>query len=372
MSLNALKRGINSPVEKAAVSSKNHLSDLLENLYGNVERDVNPLQRIYCDRGRHLHADALGLTSYISMYYYKKSKGNAHMWMRKGERLAKEVHEVLGRQRIINKDNNIPDRLGLSDADQPLLGGLRSGNAMGENRPMGDGQHWYQICLWAFALNRLAVASDNPRYNELASQLMIVSGRKFIQQTISDGDHQDGVRQSIHTLSPRMSIELDTALPFQDRPTNPLVGALVCGILKNSFGPDGDSKIIKSLTVMEKRLLSIWEQYSDDDSIRSNPSLIGDLLWAGTWAHKSKWGANALQTGSEYLTTIITQSEPLHKQPFSTRYVPGELWMIALSKGLTHTNIKTHHIELLDQLFDANKIRISMWGIMGQVCVELL
>eukprot|EP01060_Flectonema_neradi_P027608 TRINITY_DN37214_c0_g1_i1.p1 TRINITY_DN37214_c0_g1~~TRINITY_DN37214_c0_g1_i1.p1 ORF type:complete len:422 (+),score=60.23 TRINITY_DN37214_c0_g1_i1:43-1266(+) len=364
MALTSMKKTMEGPVGEAVVKqARSHITEILGNVYGHVEGDVSPHPKIYCDRGRHLHADALGLTSYVSMYYYMKSKGRAFTYMRKGERLVHDVHNVLGRHRVAGKGNTVPDHLGFSDEEQPLLGGLRSGNAMGESRPQGDGQQWYPICLWAFALNRLAVATENPRYNELAAQLLIVAGRKFIQQTIADPDNVEG-GQSIYTLPPRMSIDLEMALPSVERPTNSLVGALVCGIVKNGFGPDGDSKILKSLDLMEKRLVSIWEQNIDNEMIHQNPLLIGDMLWAGHWSQHTTWGKKSLQVGRERLSKILSQPTPLHELPLNIRYVPGELWMIAASRGQDILSSKQH--EKLEQLFESNKIRISMWGLMGQ------
>jgi hypothetical protein len=80
------------------------------------------------------------------------------------QRLSETVHDVLGRTR--DGKSRLP---GATDQN-PLGGGLRIGKEE-ESGPDGDGQYHHYLTLWMFALNRLAMATQDTAYNEQAISL---------------------------------------------------------------------------------------------------------------------------------------------------------------------------------------------------------
>ncbi|KAK7747788.1 hypothetical protein SLS62_008824 [Diatrype stigma] len=130
-------------------------------------------------RGRYLWTDAFGVVNLITLSREKKQheteKENeeAPVYLELAKRLAQTVHDVLGRTR--DGSFRLP---GATDA-RPLDGGLRIGK-LDETGPDGDGQYHHYLTLWMFALNRLALAAGEPRWNDLAVQLAKAIHPRFV------------------------------------------------------------------------------------------------------------------------------------------------------------------------------------------------
>eukprot|EP01059_Diplonema_ambulator_P002530 TRINITY_DN12156_c0_g1_i1.p1 TRINITY_DN12156_c0_g1~~TRINITY_DN12156_c0_g1_i1.p1 ORF type:complete len:396 (+),score=112.85 TRINITY_DN12156_c0_g1_i1:254-1441(+) len=332
--------------------------ELLLTVYGR-SKELATFSQAACDRGRLLHADAVGVVNFLSLYhYYDKPR----VFAEKARDLVHRVHDVLGRGRVLKKGEE-PPRLGEATDENPLLGGLRTGKVMGENRPAGDGQQWYATVMWAFSLNRLAVALDDPYYNTLAAQLLIVSGIKFLQKTIPAGDEAVPV-SSIYTLATRMSIDLSQALPGQHRASDTLIGALVVGIVLNGMGPNADAQIRKSLEGIEKRLTRMWEGTSPEEieKLRSDPMQVGDLLMAAAWGERRSWSKDVTDMSLDALK-CLTMSLP--GMPLAQRFPPGELWMLSGLRNIEPSALPTEVNEAAQELLKFHGPRISMWGTMG-------
>ncbi|KAF7174624.1 hypothetical protein CNMCM6106_000003 [Aspergillus hiratsukae] len=96
-------------------------------------------------------------------------------------RVVETVHEILGRTR-----DGLARLPGASD-DNPLGGGLRIGK-MDERGPDADGQYHHYLTVWMFALNRLALATGNPSYNEQAVALAkAIHPRFFVNRERESG-----------------------------------------------------------------------------------------------------------------------------------------------------------------------------------------
>ncbi|KAJ9466802.1 hypothetical protein DIPPA_34143 [Diplonema papillatum] len=354
--------------------------ELLAGVYGRGAA-VGRLGEAESSDGRLLHVDALGLCNFLSLHHFYGAK-KASGFATRAQGLAHDVHNVLGRQRPAvaakhSKSNEggaasdpLP-RLGEATSEHPLLGGLRCGKVMGEGRPMGDGQLWYPIMLWAFALNRLAVSTDDPSYNELAAQLVIATGLQFLQRTLpSDGADDDGkAAKSPFSLASRMNIALTERLPDPSPPraTNSLVGAFVCGVIQNGMGPTGDAKIRSSLENMEKQLVNLWLTTPSDQMRRAeaDPMQIGDLLWVSSWAvARRKWAGDAGEVGVASLRSVLPT---LLDAPLAGRYPPGELWMIAGASNLDSSVLAQSELLALEKLQDFLGLRMSMYGTLGKM-----
>ncbi|KAI1761479.1 hypothetical protein GGR53DRAFT_522364 [Hypoxylon sp. FL1150] len=115
-------------------------------------------------KGRYLWTDAFGVVNFITL---SREKGHAHsrqLYLELARRLADKVHSVLGRTR-----DGSARLLGATD-EEPLSGGLRIGKLDADGQD-GDGQYHHYLTLWMFALNRLALATGEARWNNLAIQL---------------------------------------------------------------------------------------------------------------------------------------------------------------------------------------------------------
>ncbi len=110
--------------------------------------------------GRNIHWYGLTCTVLTLFYETKDTK-----YLDAADCLIQDVHNTLGKER------SLKHRLGSSTDDDPLLGGLRIGKADPEGYPDGDGQYFHYLTKWMFALNRMSIAKNNPKYNRWAIQL---------------------------------------------------------------------------------------------------------------------------------------------------------------------------------------------------------
>ncbi|KAI1777964.1 hypothetical protein F4818DRAFT_331237 [Hypoxylon cercidicola] len=115
-------------------------------------------------RGRYLWIDAFGVINFITLSCEKRDAHSRRLYLELARRLAETVHSVLGRKR--DGSARLP---GATDKE-PLKGGLRIGK-LDADGPDGDGQYHHYLTLWMFALNRLALATGEARWNDLAIQL---------------------------------------------------------------------------------------------------------------------------------------------------------------------------------------------------------
>lgn len=127
-------------------------------------------------RGRYLWTDAFGVVNLITLWRETKSP----VYLELAKRLAQTVHNVLGRTR--DGSARLP---GATD-ERPLDGGLRIGK-LDEAGPDGDGQYHHYLTLWMFALNRLALAAREDRWNELAVQLAKAIHHRFVVEGMRGG-----------------------------------------------------------------------------------------------------------------------------------------------------------------------------------------
>lgn len=128
-------------------------------------------------RGRYLWTDAFGVINLITLY--QETTNSKYLIL--ARRLVQTVHDVLGKTR--DGGSRLP---GATD-QEPLKGGLRIGKMAAEGSD-GDGQYHHYLTLWMFALNRLAIATQDPGVNDLALQLAKAIHPKFVTRRQPHGD----------------------------------------------------------------------------------------------------------------------------------------------------------------------------------------
>ncbi len=124
-------------------------------------------------RGRYLWTDAFGVLNFLTLGATTSETRCTTL----AARLIESVHSTLGRTR------NLTQRLpGASDA-HPLAGGLRIRKEDEEDDPSGDGdgQYHHYLTLWMFALNRMARATGERRYNDIAIELAKAIHPRFVR-----------------------------------------------------------------------------------------------------------------------------------------------------------------------------------------------
>ncbi|KHN96205.1 Dimeric alpha-beta barrel [Metarhizium album ARSEF 1941] len=110
--------------------------------------------------GRYLWTDAFGVVNLVTLY---KETGTAK-YLDLAARLVSRVHDVLGRTR------DGAQRLPGATDDEPLKGGLRIGKFTDSGADC-DGQYHHYLTMWMYALNRVSVASGDPKFNDWAVEL---------------------------------------------------------------------------------------------------------------------------------------------------------------------------------------------------------
>ncbi|TWU71117.1 hypothetical protein ED733_001715 [Metarhizium rileyi] len=110
--------------------------------------------------GRYLWTDAFGVVNFLTLH--KETRTAKYLDL--ATRLVYSVHEVLGRTR------DGTQRLPGATEDEPLKGGLRIGKLTDSGADC-DGQYHHYLTMWMFALNRLSIASGNPKFNDWAMEL---------------------------------------------------------------------------------------------------------------------------------------------------------------------------------------------------------
>ncbi|KAH0476296.1 MAG: uncharacterized protein KVP18_002437 [Porospora cf. gigantea A] len=188
-------------VDPAVIRKRNlgQMEWVLSRIYGFMDTDMPEIWRPRPSGSRYnsqrdLAGDTWGVLNLITLY----NETRQIEFVYKARALIKEVHEVLGRARLDEKDLagrsrrwsqvfvRPPERLGLSTDDHPVLGGLRDGYDIHEKYVEGDGQTFENLLRWAYALNRFALWTRDVTYNDQAVELLQLAHRAFCKRPGSD------------------------------------------------------------------------------------------------------------------------------------------------------------------------------------------
>ena len=252
----------------------------IETVYGPLG-DSDPETWAPCNlaighRGRHLWTDAIGVLNLLTLHgeiiNQEAPIGNpeSKALLIRAERLVKAVHDTLGYTR--DGTSRLP---GATD-NNPLGGGLRVGQLdtftdelTGRYR---DGQAIHHLTLWMFALNRLALAINNPMYNDMAISLAKAVHPFFFN---FDEDTSPAVFWGLKKF-------VKGKLVVSDQDMDPLKGFVVYNVLQAThmrFYP-GTGKLldteIKDYDAALSRLGGFKMPTQD-------PLEMGMTLWAAQW-----------------------------------------------------------------------------------------
>lgn len=212
-------------------------------------------------------------------------------------RLIETVHDVLGRTR----DGN--SRLPGATEENPLGGGLRIGK-MDEGGPDGDGQYHHYLTVWMFALNRMALASGDARYNQQAVALAKAIHPPFFLNRESDQPR----------MVWKMAMDLSVPLVSSEGNLDAMDGFVVFRLLQETA---------IAMEAAEPSLLA--EEISDYQRVierkghhfvSSDPLDLGMTLWTVHWFSASEtWAQQVADKCFEQLYDLLEIDRYLDRNP---------------------------------------------------------
>jgi hypothetical protein len=222
---------------------------------------------------RYLWTDAFAVCNFLGL---ARRTGEAR-YLDLALKLVDQVHQVLGRYRSDDTRTGWLSGLGEQEgAAHPTVGGLRIGKRFPERRPEEpfderrewdqDGQYFHYLTKWMYALDLLARATREPRFNLWARELAETAHRSFTYQP--RGAQK---RRMVWKMSTDLSRPLISSMGQHD----PLDGFITCMQLGATAAllpsaPAGPE--LKPASADFSVLLEGLEVYTDD------PLGIGGLL----------------------------------------------------------------------------------------------
>ncbi|KAK7965099.1 hypothetical protein PG988_010103 [Apiospora saccharicola] len=254
----------------------------MEKVYGNFDDIANwsvpPLPGNSGHRGRYLWTDAFGVVNLVSLHYATGEE----RYLEAAARLVQAVHDTLGRTR--DGSSRLP---GASDAE-PLKGGLRIGK-VDEAGPDGDGQYHHYLTLWMFALSCLAVASEDTRYNYLATQLAEAIHPRFVVQK------NDGIEEPMLSMVWKISNDMSRPLSRSKGHLDDVTGYVIFERLDSvarRFGQQKDEH-----PFLRAEIERYWSMMTRSRPLQSSADMLdlGMSLWIAQFHSRRGDGADLLR-----------------------------------------------------------------------------
>ncbi|QKX56647.1 uncharacterized protein TRUGW13939_03753 [Talaromyces rugulosus] len=255
----------------------------MESIYGSFADIKNPEEwtpppKSGGHRGRYLWTDAFGVINFITLHreWTKSSSsttttGNKYLTL--ARRLVETVHDVLGRTR--DGTARLP---GATD-ENPLGGGLRIGK-FDETGVDGDGQYHHYLTIWMFALNRLSLATAEPKYNNQAVALaQAIHPRFFV--------NRESTRPRMVW---KMSMDLSISLVPSEGNLDPIDGYVVCRLLQAAAMAtnDGQEQVLNEEISDYKRVM----ERKGEHFVSTDPLDLGMTLWTSHWfSDRESWAS---------------------------------------------------------------------------------
>jgi len=255
--------------------------EVMDEVYGPFDETKAWTPKPYKEgKGRYLWTDAYGVCNFVTLF---NLTGQAR-YLDQADALITEVHNVLG------KDRKGRNRLDNATDEDPLKGGLRIGKEDPEGTPDGDGQYFHYLTKWALALNRMSIARDSQRYNDLAIQLIKAIHPRFVRET---GEGRP----------PRMywKMSIDLSHPHVDSEGNldPYDGFITYRLLRDRAAQQGDTaaaQLDHEISDMARMVKAKYPRYRSND-----PLDLGEALWICHWYPDEEWAATITKRSLESL-----------------------------------------------------------------------
>lgn len=250
----------------------------MESLYGSFSDIQNPESwtppmKSGGHKGRYLWTDAFGVINLLTMHQeYTKAAGTQagnDMYLVLARRLVETVHDVLGRTR-----DGLARLPGATEAN-PMGGGLRIGK-MDERGPDGDGQYHHYLTVWMFALNRMSLASGDPKYNQQAVALAkAIHPRFFVNR-----------ESSRPRMVWKMAMDLSKPLVASEGNLDPIDGYVIFRLLQAAAMESNDGPVLAEEIKDYERVM----QRKGEHLVSSDPLDLGMTLWTAHWfSEKEEW-----------------------------------------------------------------------------------
>ncbi|KAL5337603.1 hypothetical protein BJX70DRAFT_227229 [Aspergillus crustosus] len=246
-------------------------------------------------RGRYLWTDAFGVLNFITLS--RELRDNTYLTL--ASRLIDCVHNTLG----YTRDGK--SRLPRASDTNPLAGGLRIGK-VDESGSDGDGQYHHYLTVWMFALNRMSLACDEAKYNDLAIELAKAIHPRFL---LSRGSER--IR-----MVWKMDVDLEKALVGSEGNLDPIDGFVVFRLLQAAavhFGGgdgDGDGSAGQVLKEEIQDYARVMER-KGEHFVTSDPLDLGMTMWTVQWVLKEEWAAKLAERCFEQLYDLFEKSHYL-------------------------------------------------------------
>ncbi|KAL2200913.1 PrpF protein-domain-containing protein [Corynascus similis CBS 632.67] len=296
----------------AANRSVIHFTEAMKMVYGDIDHLSEDAARNWTapdkpgaggHRGRYLWTDAFGVVNLITLSHETSSP----VYLTLAQQLAKTVHDVLGRTR----DGSA--RLPRATDAEPLSGGLRIGK-VAEHGPDCDGQYHHYLTLWMFALNRLALATGETHYNQLAVQLAKAIHPRFVIHRDGRDDNDNAIR-----MVWKISTDMDTVLVPSEGHLDAATGFVVYRLLQQTAERlDGTSTSSGALTREiddYKRLMSRGGKMTAS----RDPLDLGMGLWMCHFFKEEDWAARLGRDSLEMAKVILDAKKGLMARDASRR-----------------------------------------------------
>lgn len=246
-------------------------------------------------RGRYLWTDAFGLVNLITL----SKETSSPKYLTLAKRLAATVHDILGRTR-----DGLTRLPGATD-EKPLAGGLRIGKLSASGSD-GDGQYHHYLTLWMFALNRLSIATDDSKYNDLAIQLEKSIHPRFVFRRSS----------SDLRMVWKISMDMQLVLVASEGHLDAATGYVVCKLLRRTAENQGCGA-----SCLDKEM----DEYSQIMNRKGKLSPSSDTLdlgmglWMCHFFKDEPWAADLSDKGLQFARRTLSEDSPKMMRDASQR-----------------------------------------------------
>jgi hypothetical protein len=292
-----------------------HFTEAMKLVYGNFDRLSEEAARAWTapdkpgaggHRGRYLWTDAFGLVNFITL----ARETSSPLYLALAERLAQTVHDVLGRTR--DGAARLPRA---TDAD-PLAGGLRIGKLAAQGGD-ADGQYHHYLTLWMFALNRLALATGEVRYNDLAVQLARAVHPHFVI------GHDAGAGPPTRMVW-KVSMDMSAVLVPSEGHLDAATGYVVYRLLQRTaeqMGHDGGSGGGGAKGVLADEIEDYRHLMSRSGKMHASrdPLDLGMGLWMCHFFRDEEWAATLARKSIEVARGMLDEKVGLMARDASRR-----------------------------------------------------